>query len=1180
MNAIRSRTAGAFAAIAGSICFSIFSTNVNADSSRELNLDEQPLADSLKNVADEFGLEIAFFSDTTEGLEAVPLTGNYTSVQAFDALLDDTSLEHRQLDNGTVVVRRKQERGDSDSKNLSPVPVMIAQNAHQTTRTETTNNGGTSIVTGKVTDVRTGANLKGAKVTIEETGEWTSTNDLGEFRIVNVPKGSVTLTVSYLGYAGQSAIIGVRGGGVSQNFALRGGSDIEEIVVFGQRSARAISLNEERTADNFSTVLSGDFLGQFDGTTISEALRRAPGVAFEQDTQSGDGTNIIVRGLSADFNMVTFNGLRVPEGTGQGRGPDLSNLLADSVAKITLSKTLLASQDSSGTGALVNIETKRPFDRPRRFASVGYEVGQTSDDFIDDESVTATISGIFGDNESVGASASFQYRQRDIRRLDYNTVYRFGKYLPIVEGQPIPDIGVLDPREIQFPYEPGVTEGYVTAVQNNYGNLSTDNLAATFSLDWQVARHTLLSFDYTRFEKTTDSITRSVFAEIPLVDRVLVPIEELGGEERFALVWEDIAAPLGVPGLLFSVRHTLADLRDQENNTDAISLRGKTDIDRLSLSYSAGFTRGVTESPFDAFLQLSQPFLSIVTALEESYLDPSARSPENTVAGLIISPWAERSGVNEYPLPMFSEAGFEYYNNASNYFINEGSVVFNEGSNERTTARIDAKYNFDSDLMPYLEAGIFFESADFRNDRFVTADLLTTNNPTLDDIGLSLSAENLAPIGVNSGFNTVRERDLTLFFSQLDEIAAANPNISLNLRNQNGNENLLFAGRRTSEDEFAAYFQVRLNFGRLELFPGLRASRVEIDTLTPQVPTITDENGVFDTAFRDANARLVNLDASQSEVLPRFLFNYRFDDNLILRGGYFKTLARPQIELMSSNNQLRLDLRPIFGLLNRPRLEIQAGNPDLQPAKTDNWDLSVEYYDKAIGAAKLSVFYKETDNLIENNEIGDVSGLSGVVLPDDRRFQELPDNLLIIRSQPINSPGTSRLWGAELSLEKQFDFLPSPFDGLGAWFNYTYSESSKLERRSAFFSGGLISFDVRTRYQGQPDDSGTFALTYNKNNVDASISYTRQDTRQIGTVNTGVNPFNDRDETLDLRVQYLFEVGNILVSAYIEGADLLKDSSDPDVENFLGGERSLPRYYRGASYFGGRMIRLGASATF
>lgn len=50
--------------------------------------------------------------------------------------------------------------------------------------------------------------------------------------------------------------------------------------------------------------------------------------------------------------------------------PSLGNIQTESIEKVTISKTLLPNQDSAGSGGLVEIETKSPLDRKRRFASV------------------------------------------------------------------------------------------------------------------------------------------------------------------------------------------------------------------------------------------------------------------------------------------------------------------------------------------------------------------------------------------------------------------------------------------------------------------------------------------------------------------------------------------------------------------------------------------------------------------------------------------------------------------------------------------------------------------------------------------------------------------------------------------------------------------------------------------
>lgn len=277
-----------------------------------------------------------------------------------------------------------------------------------------------------MTDISTGASLDGALIIIEETDQRTSTDNLGRFRFSQVRPGRYTVRVSYLGYESASATVRiVPGQDAQRNFELGGVVDLGTIQVYGQRSSRALALNQERTAENSRTVISSDLIGNFMGTTISEALRRAPGVAFEQDFATGDGSNIIVRGLAPDLNVVRFNGIELPVGSGEDRSASLNNILADAVESVTISQTLLPNQDSGGTGGLVEIETKSLLDRPVRFAQFSIEGRQRDDDFLDDYIASGILSGRFGSANNIGLSISAQLRDRDIRTVSGDSDYFF-----------------------------------------------------------------------------------------------------------------------------------------------------------------------------------------------------------------------------------------------------------------------------------------------------------------------------------------------------------------------------------------------------------------------------------------------------------------------------------------------------------------------------------------------------------------------------------------------------------------------------------------------------------------------------------------------------------------------------------------------------------------------------------
>ena len=78
-----------------------------ADAGQEIRFDlpAQPLDESLQQVAERFDLKIAFYNEFTDGLQAPPLRGAFTSSEAFDALLDDTPLEYIFVVQTTVAVR-------------------------------------------------------------------------------------------------------------------------------------------------------------------------------------------------------------------------------------------------------------------------------------------------------------------------------------------------------------------------------------------------------------------------------------------------------------------------------------------------------------------------------------------------------------------------------------------------------------------------------------------------------------------------------------------------------------------------------------------------------------------------------------------------------------------------------------------------------------------------------------------------------------------------------------------------------------------------------------------------------------------------------------------------------------------------------------------------------------------
>src|SRR5690606_31210507 len=134
-----------------------------------------------------------------------------------------------------------------------------------------------------------GINLNNARVSVVGTNRAVFTNASGEYRITDVPAGSVDLAVIYTGRERENSSVQVSAGQTTrQDFSLRtqstaGEEDtvkMETFVVVSEReyNAQAIAINEQRFAPNPMNVVSTDAFGEINQGNIGEFLKHVPGV--------------------------------------------------------------------------------------------------------------------------------------------------------------------------------------------------------------------------------------------------------------------------------------------------------------------------------------------------------------------------------------------------------------------------------------------------------------------------------------------------------------------------------------------------------------------------------------------------------------------------------------------------------------------------------------------------------------------------------------------------------------------------------------------------------------------------------------------------------------------------------------------------------------------------------------
>lgn len=264
------------------------------------------------------------------------------------------------------------------------------------------------VVHGRVVN-RAGEPLPGAEVRVRGSSQRAVTDAQGEFNLV-LPTGQAVLEVNYIGLPATSQTLAVAPGGADLAIMMgQTATDVADVVVTGVISdGVARSLNQQKNADGVVNVLSADAIGRYPDPNVAESLQRVAGIAIQRD--QGEGRYINVRGAPSAFTAVSVDGVQVPAVDPGTRAVDLDTLPSDIVSNVEISKTLLASQDADSIAGAVNIRTRSPFDR-RRLVLNGYGGGSYNDYGGSDVRAGATVSNVFGPNETFGALLSLSYSQ-------------------------------------------------------------------------------------------------------------------------------------------------------------------------------------------------------------------------------------------------------------------------------------------------------------------------------------------------------------------------------------------------------------------------------------------------------------------------------------------------------------------------------------------------------------------------------------------------------------------------------------------------------------------------------------------------------------------------------------------------------------------------------------------------
>ncbi len=283
---------------------------------------------------------------------------------------------------------------------------------------------GNGTIKGIVKDAQSGTPLPGANVFLNGTGFGSSTDVDGYFTITNIPPGSYTLRVVYIGYKQIDFPVTIKAGEVVVKEiklhpqALEG----EEIVVTSQASGQKAAINQQLSAKSIVNVVSSEQIQEHPDATAAEAISRIPGVSIIRS--NGEGNQVVIRGLSPKYNAITIDGVRIASSNPNDRSTDLSLISSSMLQEIEVSKTVTADQDADVLGGTVNFkmkEAKEPFGL-HLIAQGGYTGLSNAYNKYDNYKVVPSIEARFFNNK-LGMFAQASFERRNLTSNEFSAQY-------------------------------------------------------------------------------------------------------------------------------------------------------------------------------------------------------------------------------------------------------------------------------------------------------------------------------------------------------------------------------------------------------------------------------------------------------------------------------------------------------------------------------------------------------------------------------------------------------------------------------------------------------------------------------------------------------------------------------------------------------------------------------------
>lgn len=347
--------------------------------------------------------------------------------------------------------------------------------------------------------------------------------------------------------------------------------------------------------------------------------------------------------------------------------------------------------------------------------------------------------------------------------------------------------------------------------------------------------------------------------------------------------------------------------------------------------------------------------------------------------------------------PQFNFAKPDYVFNPANYAIYDYQVAPDDQKEKALTGRANLQVNTGADDRGFgFATGLYARFLDRRYDRDVMGYTPASG------------ATSLTPFVVPQSYTPYNGNGQRMIF--LDPAAVTrfvNANPGKFTADPTDSQTGLQSDFTLTEDIKATYVMGRYAFDTLRLTGGVRYEATDLST------------GSYALTTKGKATQLTYGQQGQHyhDWLPSAQLDWNATDALRVRAAYSRTLARPNYSDLAGRQTISINSTTSF-------VTIRTGNAQLRPRRSDNYDVSLEYYvnrDVMFSAAGFIKRVQDEILTVSNTALQPFNGVTTQVTT----------------IQPINASGTV-IRGVELNaVVTRMRFLPHPLDGLGFSANIT-----------------------------------------------------------------------------------------------------------------------------------------------